>query len=56
MTAEEKYEKAFPWIRWRTSLRVGLIGGSVSMYGCRYCIAMKGLKGSEIENECFKSE
>lgn len=41
-------ERQYPWIRWRTPVRVTSADAS-KRYGCRVCIAIRGLTGDEVE-------
>lgn len=40
-------ERAYPWIPWRTPLRVEIVDGA-SGYACRICVALHGLKAEDV--------
>ena len=43
-------ERDFPWIKWREPIRVsGTKANARPHFGCRVCIAMRGLRGNEVE-------
>lgn len=48
MVLEDILREKFPFVDWREPILVGLIGETPTRYGCRYCIAMYGLKGWEV--------
>lgn len=50
MTSEQKLEATYPAIEWREPVMVGLLGERAARYGCRFCIALKGLKGSQVKD------
>lgn len=47
MTTEEQFEKTYPHIAWREPLPTQCMDGSEGL-ACRFCVALRGLKGTEI--------
>jgi hypothetical protein len=50
---EHELERKIDWIDWREPVMVQLINDHTikqPRFGCRFCIAMYGIKGSEIIN------
>jgi hypothetical protein len=41
-------EKSYPWIDWRKPLPVSVMETEAKGIGCRFCIAMHGMKGWEV--------
>lgn len=44
----ERLERQYPYIDWRNPVMVKLAEGGAERYGCRLCIAIYGLKGSQV--------
>lgn len=42
------WESAAPWIDWREPVEVRLMGDDTAHYACRVCIAVVGMRGSDI--------
>jgi hypothetical protein len=44
---EQELEKRYPTIPWRQPIKLGSLSeGSVTLWGCRYCISLHGLTHS----------
>lgn len=46
---EDRIERSMPDIRWRSPLRVTVMGTSDTRLCCRFCIAMHGLKAADVK-------
>jgi len=44
----ERLERQYPYIDWRNPVKVKLVEDGVERYGCRLCIAIYGLNGSQV--------
>jgi len=48
---EDELRTNFPWIKWDEPVMVSSLSASgIKYFGCRFCIAMRGLRGKDIEN------
>jgi len=47
MIRERELELLYPWIDWREPVQINTTSGSSGL-GCRFCTALRGLKGSEV--------
>ncbi len=47
MNTEAQLEDAYPWIPWRDPVTVQTPAAGTE-FGCRFCIAIFGLKGEEV--------
>lgn len=45
---EQQYEQNYPWISWRDPQLI--VTGNGQGLACRYCVALHGLRGSEVGN------
>lgn len=48
MTREQEYEQRWGAIPWRTPLPVQWAADGRTYYACRFCIALRGLKGKDV--------
>lgn len=48
MTEEQWLERRWAALPWRTPIPITCIGDGTRHYGCRFCIALHGLKGSQV--------
>jgi hypothetical protein len=54
MSVLEHLEQQYPWIQWRTPLRVKVLGRPMH-YACRVCIALSGLPAAQVSDQ-FRCE
>jgi len=45
---ERQLVEIYPEIRWREPVEVRVTGGKIHGLGCRFCMALVGLKASEV--------
>lgn len=49
MSRETELQESAPWIRWREPIRISMIATPEDVrFGCRFCIAIKGITGPKI--------
>lgn len=47
--SDHELEQAYPWIPWRTPIMVAVLGGVAHRFGCRLCIAHRGLHAAHAD-------